>query len=105
MSRTSETAMSDSEAAHRPKLNLPAKLAAYLTTLHARPDGVVEVAAFVAAFRDSVPAKQRYLVTRGAIVEALGSLGVLIGTAQNRQCIIGFSSAPPAPLTVNEARK
>lgn len=87
------------------EFNLPAKLAAFLTGLHARPDGFVEVAAFVAAFRDSLPPKQRYQAGRRAIVEALGTLGVSIGTANNRQCIIGYSSAPPAPLTVNEAGK
>jgi len=89
--------MSDSKV-----LNLPEKLAAFLTTLHARPDGVVEVAAFVAAFRDSIPSKQRYQITRKAIVEALGTLGVLIGTANNRKTIIGFAFSPPAPLVVDE---
>jgi hypothetical protein len=99
--------MSD-DAANRPKpraLNLPAKLAAFLTTLHARPDASIEVGKFVWAFRATLPARQHYQAGRKAVESALEEMAIAIGRDKGTKCIVGYSLEPAPTLTVNEAGK
>jgi hypothetical protein len=103
-----ESGMAAYRADNRPKpkaLNIEKRLATFLGSLNARPDASIEVASFVTMFRASVPPRQQYQVGRHAVVEALKRLGLQIGTSQKRQCLIGYSPAPPATLIVDDSGK
>ena len=89
----------------RPKaLNLPAALAKYLTTLHARPDASIELGEFVWAFRATLPSRQHYRASRGAVETALEDMGIAIGRAGDTKTIIGFSLQSPPTLIVVDGK-
>lgn len=104
---TFEDGMTQYRADNRPKpraLNLPKALAAFLATLHARPDATVEVGKFVWAFRATLPSRQHYQAGRKAVEIALDELGIAIGRDGSTKTIIGYSLEAPAPLVVVDGK-
>jgi hypothetical protein len=63
----------------------------FVAALQRGPSLKVPVADLVAAYRLSLPAAERQKIKRSHVVNALAEAGYQIGTANNRQHVIGIA--------------